>query len=156
MACRKDYTSFRYPQIYLHLPRISVLPSDACHWPRLILTAIFTGHAYFGHACQTSDAEGTIRVLQTLLAKGGQAHFVVAHPRTRFGVDALVPLLEKSPGLEFTCEEVEDPELVEGIEEAAYLAWLHVHVWWGDGEDTPLLGVEKAGARDMEGLLVAG
>lgn len=73
-------------------------------------------------------------MLQTLLAKGGHAYFVVAHPRTRWGVDSLVPLLEKSPGLEFTCEEVSDADLVTGLEEAAYLAWLHVHVWWSVGE----------------------
>ncbi|CAM9145845.1 unnamed protein product, partial [Ectocarpus sp. 8 AP-2014] len=102
------------------------------------------------HICQASDAEGTIRVLQAMLAEapgptatpptaspttppppgtGGQAHFVVAHPRTRWGVDALVPLLREAPGLDFTCEEVTDPDLVGGLEEAAYLAWLHVHVW---------------------------
>lgn len=62
-------------------------------------------------------------------AGGGHAHFVVGHPRTRWGVDALVPLLRESPGLAFTCEEVSDPNLVAGLEEASYLAWLHVHVW---------------------------
>ncbi|CAN0394286.1 unnamed protein product, partial [Ectocarpus sp. 12 AP-2014] len=101
------------------------------------------------HICQASDAEGTIRVLRAMLAEapgptstpptasptapppttGGRAHFVVAHPRTRWGVDALVPLLREAPGLDFTCEEVTDPDLVGGLEEAAYLAWLHVHVW---------------------------
>lgn len=62
-------------------------------------------------------------------ARGGHAHFVVAHPRTRWGVDSLMPLLRESPGLSFTCEEVSDPDLVAGLEEASYLAWLHVHVW---------------------------
>ncbi|CAN0026227.1 unnamed protein product, partial [Pylaiella littoralis] len=97
------------------------------------------------HICQASDAEGTIRVLRAMLAEatlsppppppsgegggGGHAHFVVAHPRTRWGVDALVPLLEQCPELSFTCEEVTDPDLVAGLEEASYLAWLHVHVW---------------------------
>lgn len=90
------------------------------------------------------------------MAKGGEAHFVVAHPRTRYGVDALVPLLKNSPGLEFTCEEVSDPELVEGLEEAAYLAWLHVHVWWAGGRE----GLQEAAAEGegvgYPGLFVVG
>lgn len=97
-------------------------------------------------------------MLQTLLAPGGHAHFVVAHPRTRFGVDALVPLLESYPELEFTCEEVSDPDLVEGLEEAAYLAWLHVHVWWA-GQEGGLQGegvAEDFGDFGEEGLLVVG
>lgn len=85
-------------------------------------------------------------MLQTLLARRGHAYFVVAHPRTRWGVDALVPLLEKSPGLEFTCEEVSDPDLVAGLEEADFLAWLYVHVWWS-GEESAL---------QPEGLLITG
>lgn len=95
---------------------------------------------------------------------GGHAHFVVAHPRTRWGVDALVPLLEQCAELSFTCEEVTDPNLVVGLEEASYLAWLHVHVWRtsptaasdgmgvGLGEDRDGEVVEPA----AEALLVAG
>lgn len=75
-------------------------------------------------------------MLRALLAKGGEAHFVVAHPRTRFGVDALPPLLEKCHEFEFTCEEVKDPAFISGLEEAEFLAWLHVHVWYRrDGVD---------------------
>lgn len=79
---------------------------------------------------KASDAEGTIRVIRTLLAADGHAFFVIAHPRTRFGVDALAPLLERSPDLDFTCEEISEPQLVAGLEEAEYLAWMYVHVWW--------------------------
>ncbi|CAM9875264.1 unnamed protein product, partial [Ectocarpus sp. 6 AP-2014] len=124
------------------------------------------------HICQASDAEGTIRVLRAMLAEapgpaatpptaspttppppatGGQAHFVVAHPRTRWGVDAFVPLLREAPGLDFTCEEVTDPNLVGGLEEAAYLAWLHVHVWTVSER-----AVEPAAAAAAGALLVAG
>lgn len=114
---------------------------------------LMTVSVYHGLHSQTSDAEGTIRVLQTLMAEGGQAHFVVAHPRTRYGVDALVPLLKQTPDLEFTCEEVKDPELVVGLEEAAYLAWLHVHVWWAGGRK----GLQEGGVDgEGAGLLVTG
>ncbi|CAM9725150.1 unnamed protein product [Scytosiphon promiscuus] len=71
----------------------------------------------------------TTAEMRTTTTKGGEAHFVVAHPRTRWGVDALVPLLQKCPELSFTCEEICDPQLVAGLEEAAYLAWLYVRVW---------------------------
>lgn len=84
-------------------------------------------------------------------ATGGQAHFVVAHPRTRWGVDALVPLLREAPGLDFTCEEVTDPDLVGGLEEAAYLAWLHVHVWTVSDR-----AVEHAAAAGAGALLITG
>ncbi|CAM9218120.1 unnamed protein product [Ectocarpus fasciculatus] len=124
------------------------------------------------HICQASDAEGTIRVLRAMLAEapgptatsaaasrtttpppatGGQAHFVVAHPRTRWGVDALVPLLRDAPGLDFTCEEVTDPDLVGGLEEAAYLAWLYVHVWTVSER-----AVEDAAAAGAGALLITG
>lgn len=76
---------------------------------------------------------------------GGHAHFVVAHPRTRWGVDALVPLLLESPGLSFTCEEVSDPDLVAGLEEASYLAWLHVHVWRREAAPVPATAAATAG-----------
>lgn len=82
------------------------------------------------------------------LAGGGHAHFVVAHPRTRWGVDALVPLLRESPGLSFICEEVSDPELVAGLEEASYLAWLHVHVW---RDATPAAGGDGGGGDGFGG-----
>lgn len=95
-------------------------------------------------------------MLQTLMADGGQAHFVVAHPRTRYGVDALVPLLKNSPNLEFTCEEVSDPGLVEGLEEAAYLAWLHVHVWWAGGREGFQEPATEGEGVGCVGLLVAG
>lgn len=72
----------------------------------------------------------------------------MAHPRTRWGVDALVPLLQKCPELSFTCEEICDPELVVGLEEAAYLAWLYVRVW---RRPEP-----EATAADDDILLVAG
>lgn len=98
-------------------------------------------------------------MLRTLLARGGQAHFVVAHPRTRFGVDALVPLLENCSEFDFTCEEVSDPDLVSGLEEAAYLAWLHVHVWWRNGETETELVSDGDGGFETESkaaLLVVG
>lgn len=90
----------------------------------------------------------------------------MAHPRTRWGVDALVPLLREAPGLSFTCEEVSDPGLVAGLEEASYLAWLHVHVWReaapaglaaGDDFDEDGVGevAAEAAAAD-EALLVVG
>ncbi|CAN0306076.1 unnamed protein product [Ectocarpus sp. 13 AM-2016] len=84
-------------------------------------------------------------------ATGGRAHFVVAHPRTLWGVDVLVPLLREAPGLDFTCEEVTDPDLVGRLEEAAYLAWLHVHVWTVSGWP-----VEPAAAAAAGALVVAG
>lgn len=95
-------------------------------------------------------------MLQTLLAEGGHAHFVVAHPRTRYGVDALVPLLEQARGLEFTCEEVLDRDLIAGLEEADYLAWLKIHVWWSSTEVTCLMGDAYEEAMENAGLLVLG
>lgn len=105
------------------------LPSD-----RIYANALSAVHAHSlpFSPWQASDAKGTIRVLRALLAPGGQAHFVVAHPRTRFGVDMLVPLLEDCPEFEFTCEDVTDPRLLSGLEEAGFLAWLHVHVRWAN------------------------
>lgn len=90
------------------------------------------------------------------MAEGGQAHFVVAHPRTRYGVDALVPLLKTTPGLAFTCEEVSDPGLVEGLEEAAYLAWLHVHVWWAGSREGLQEAAAEGGGVGCAELLVVG
>ena len=106
-------------------------------------------------AAQASDAEGTVRVLRALLAPDGHAYFVVAHPRTRFGVDALAPLLEQSPDLDFTCEEVSDPRLLAGLEEAEYLAWLQVHVWWAE-RAANVGGVTCSGGGFNPGLLVCG
>lgn len=108
---------------------------------------------------QASDAEGTIRVIRKHLAADGHAFFVIAHPRTRFGVDALAPLLERSLDLEFTCEEISEPQLVAGLEEAEYLAWLHVHVWWASptGPGRAIFGdeLDPEGAFNR-GLLVSG
>lgn len=82
---------------------------------------------------QVSDAEGTIRVLRALLSrKGGQAYFVVAHPRTRYGVDALVPLLEKCPEFCFTCEEVMFNSRVICVVGKACCEELHLRRWMDD------------------------
>lgn len=105
---------------------------------------------------QVSDAGGTIKVVRTLLARDGVAHFVVAHPRTRFGVDAFIPLLEECLDLEYVCHDVTDKHLVNGLDEADYLAWLHISVWWSkqSAEECTSLLVED----DLEGknIYIAG
>ncbi|CAM9863545.1 unnamed protein product [Ectocarpus fasciculatus] len=98
----------------------------------------------------TATSAAASQTTTTPPATGGQAHFVVAHPRTRWGVDALVPLLRDAPGLDFTCEEVTDLD-VDGLEEAAYLAWLYVHVWTVSER-----AVEHAAAAGAGALLIAG
>lgn len=74
-------------------------------------------------------------------------------------MDALAPLLERSLDLDFTCEEISEPQLVAGLEEAEYLAWLHVHVWWASstGPGAEIFEDELDLEGDFNrGLLVSG
>ncbi|KAG5184860.1 S-adenosyl-L-methionine-dependent methyltransferase [Tribonema minus] len=71
--------------------------------------------------CQESDAAGVTRALLRHLAPRGVAHFVLPHSRTRYGVEAL-PAMLHAAGLRYERAEV-GRELLEGIEESAYLKW---------------------------------
>lgn len=50
-------------------------------------------------------------------------------------------------------DQVCSKDLVEGLEEAAYLAWLHVHVWWENNSGGV---IETASIAEDDLVLVAG